>query len=83
VLWSCETQFPALLLEVLYHALPHCRLYIRGFNLPSLHYNADHPQDIDKHGLALATSPSLASVVVPVSQYDDSGCVEYNEEAVM
>ncbi|KAL4862847.1 hypothetical protein BDV12DRAFT_202666 [Aspergillus spectabilis] len=83
VLWSCETQFPASLLEVLYHALPHCRLHIRGFNLPSLHYNADHPQDIDKHDLALATSPSLASVVVPVSQYDDSGCVEYNEEAVM
>ncbi|KAL4903560.1 hypothetical protein BDW74DRAFT_179557 [Aspergillus multicolor] len=33
-------------------------------------------------GYALATSLNLTSILVPASQYDTNGCVEYNAEAV-
>ncbi|KAL2827567.1 hypothetical protein BDW59DRAFT_144007 [Aspergillus cavernicola] len=83
LLWACETQFPPCLLHILDHNLRRCKLHIRAFKMPSLHQDADHPSDVDERDFALATSPCLSSVLVPLSHYDTDGCVEYNEEAVL
>jgi hypothetical protein len=53
------------------------------FRLPSLVQHRDRPQPIDPDDYALATSPSLFSIVVSVKGFDDDGDVEYTEEAVM
>ncbi|KAL4913975.1 hypothetical protein BDW62DRAFT_220323 [Aspergillus aurantiobrunneus] len=70
LVWAWGTLFPCSLLEVLHQKVPHCRLHNRAFQLPSLRQHADHPHDIDRRDYALATSPSLSSVL-------------YNQEAVM
>ncbi|KAL4933964.1 uncharacterized protein BDV17DRAFT_278972 [Aspergillus undulatus] len=74
--------FPSLL-QILHQQLRHCGLHIRASILPSLHQHANRLHNIDEHDFTLATSPGLASVLLPVPQYDDEGNVEYNEEAVM
>lgn len=60
-----------------------CRLRIANFKIPSLHQYADQLHGVDERDFALATSPNISSIVVPVSHYDIDGCVEYNEEAVL
>ncbi|KAL4925283.1 uncharacterized protein BDV17DRAFT_300445 [Aspergillus undulatus] len=83
LLWAWDTLFPFSLLEVLHQKLPHCRLHDRAFELPSLHQHAGHPHDIDQRDYALATSPNLSSVLVPISGFDGDGRLEYNKEAVI
>ncbi|KAL3471351.1 hypothetical protein BJX99DRAFT_250522 [Aspergillus californicus] len=83
LLWAWDTLFPFSLLKVLHQDIPYCRLHNRAFELPSLHQRADHPQDINHQDYTLATSPSLSSILVPISGWDDAGRQEYNNEAVM
>ena len=60
-----------------------CHLHIHSFRLSSLIQHRDRPQPIDPDDYALATSPSLSSIVVSVRNHEDDGNVNYNEEAVM
>lgn len=83
ITWRSETPFPQCLLEILHDTLPRCKLHYMTFKLPSLCYNAQEPRDIDSYEYALATSPSLSSILVPVSFFDAEGNVEYNSEAAM
>ncbi len=83
LIWACEIPFPPLLLDTLHQKLPDCRLHNMAFKLPSLHYHAHHPQDVDNRDFTLATSPNLTSALVPITHYDHDGNVAYNEEAVM
>ncbi|KAL4886645.1 hypothetical protein BJY04DRAFT_178067 [Aspergillus karnatakaensis] len=82
LVWACETPLPPSVLQVLQHDIRNCRLHYRTFKLPSLHQKSMVPHDIDAHDYALATYKHLTSVLVPLSHYDSSGCVEYNQEAV-
>ncbi|KAJ5178532.1 uncharacterized protein N7500_001231 [Penicillium coprophilum] len=68
--WSCVALFPPCLLETLQQSIPHCRLHVMAFKLLSLCYNNNRPIDIDQYEYQLATSPSLSSILVPVSQID-------------
>ncbi|KAJ0426710.1 hypothetical protein BJY00DRAFT_270855 [Aspergillus carlsbadensis] len=81
--WACDVQLPECLLQTLHTKLPRCKLHIMAFKMPSLHQRAGSPHEIDERDFALATSPSISSILVPISHYDTDGCVEYNEEAVM
>ncbi|KAJ5585476.1 uncharacterized protein N7459_005276 [Penicillium hispanicum] len=81
--WACTNQFPPCLLQVLHQDLPRCRLHMKVFRLRSLCYDVDHPRDIDEYEYSLASSPSLSSIVVPISRFDSEGHVEYNFEAAM
>lgn len=83
LIWACEIPFPPPLLDILHQNLPNCRLHNMAFKLPSLHYHAHHPQEVDRRDFTLATSPNLTSALVPISRYDHDGNVEYNEEAVI
>jgi hypothetical protein len=60
-----------------------CRLHIHCFRLRSLVQHRERPQPIDPDDYALATSPSLSSIVVSDSSFDDNGDVSYNKEALM
>jgi hypothetical protein len=60
-----------------------CRLHMHCFRLRSLVQSRDNPQPIDPDHYALATSPSLFSIVVPVCGLKTDGKVNYTEEAVM
>ncbi|BCS26199.1 uncharacterized protein APUU_50910S [Aspergillus puulaauensis] len=83
LVWACEVPFPPPLLDILHQKLPDCRLHNMAFKLPSLHYHAHYPQDVDNRDFTLATSPNLTSALVPISHYDHDGNVAYNEEAVI
>ncbi|KAL3446555.1 hypothetical protein BJX65DRAFT_279380 [Aspergillus insuetus] len=61
--WLSDSQFPPCLREVLHRDLPSCRLHMRGFKFDSLYSQTQEPCAIDIHESALATSPSLTSVV--------------------
>lgn len=60
-----------------------CRLHMHCFRLCSLVQSRDSPQPIDLDDYALATSPSLSSIVVPVLGFETDGKLNYTEEAVM
>ncbi|KAL2845300.1 hypothetical protein BJY01DRAFT_183388 [Aspergillus pseudoustus] len=81
LVWLNISQFPPCLLDVLHRDLPGCRLHIRGFKFDSLYSQSKEPYVIDAHESALATSPSLASVVCTL-RGDQSSCVQ-NEAAIM
>ncbi len=53
------------------------------FRLCSLSQRRDSPQPIDLDDYALATSPSLSSIVVQVCGLETDGKVNYTEDAVM
>jgi hypothetical protein len=81
LVWLNTSQFPPCLLEVLHRHLPSCRLHIRGFKFDSLYLQTEEPYAINAHESALATSPSLASIVCTIRQ--DWGSFVNNKAAVM
>ena len=60
-----------------------CRLHMHRFRLRSLTQLRDSPQPIDPKQYALASSPSLSSIVVEARVFDDDGSVNYTVDAVM
>lgn len=83
LVWTCGNQFPPCLLQVLHQRLPRCRLHIRAFRLRSIQRSENNLKEMDECELALATSPCLSSVVVPISRrYSNSG-VDCNWEAAL
>jgi hypothetical protein len=81
LVWACGPRMPRYILSAV-HAIG-CRLHMHCFHLPSLVQHRDRPQPIDPDDYALATSPSLSSIVVSVSCFDGNGDVSYKEEVVM
>ncbi|KAL4867223.1 hypothetical protein BDV12DRAFT_210008 [Aspergillus spectabilis] len=79
--WLYSCQFPPCLLEVLHRDLTGCLLHIRGFKLDSLYYQSEDPYVIDAHESALATSPSLASIVCTLR--GSRGSSAHNEATIM
>lgn len=69
------------------HAMGNCRLHMHRFWLDSLVVSriSGHPQvvDIDPHEYMLATSPALYSIVAEVRYYEDTGELNYGQEAIM
>jgi hypothetical protein len=66
----------------LHEQLPACRLFVRDFDLRSLHQE-DILQDIEETEYMLATSPCLYQIVAPYSMRDAIGRANYNEEAIL
>jgi hypothetical protein len=81
LVWACGSRMPRCILSAV-HAKD-CRLHMHCFRLSSLVQHRDRPQPIDLDDYALASSPSLFSIVVPVLDFETDGDVSYNEEAVM
>ncbi|KAL4874911.1 hypothetical protein BJY04DRAFT_224517 [Aspergillus karnatakaensis] len=61
--WLNRSQFPPCLLDVLHQTLPRCRLHVSGFRFDSIDSRSRGTSMVNAHESALATSPSLASVV--------------------
>ncbi|KAL2863535.1 uncharacterized protein BJX67DRAFT_363206 [Aspergillus lucknowensis] len=61
--WLTSVQFPPCLLDVLHETLPKCRLHLKAFKLGSLRDEQSGPDDLNRHEYALATSPSLTSIM--------------------
>lgn len=83
VVFTFGNQFPRLLLSELHDHHPHCRLHMHCFKLRSLIHPELEEQKIHPDDIALATSPSLCSIVVQTQPYHCAQTLDYNEEAVM
>ncbi|KGO39308.1 hypothetical protein PEX1_094840 [Penicillium expansum] len=81
--WSCVELFPPCLLDTLHRFIPHCRLHITIFILPSLRYKNDVPSHVDEYEYKLATSPSLSSILVPLPKVDSEWAVCLNAKAAI
>lgn len=81
LVWACGSRMPRYILSAV-HSIG-CRLHMHCFHLSSLVQHRDRPQPIVPDEYALATSPSLSSIVAPVRDFETDGDVSYNEEAVM
>ena len=85
LLWASMDQVPRCVLDVLHSQLPHARLHVHTFSLRSLYQIGYDPHDIDSDEYALATSPSLHSIVAASKFLGSEGDldVDYNGEAVL
>lgn len=82
LVWACGPRMPAPVLSAIHAA--DCRLHMHGFRLRSLdRQHRDSPQPIDAHDWALASSPSLASVVASCTGFTSEGWLDYTTEAVV
>jgi hypothetical protein len=81
LVWAYGSHVPRSVLSAV--SARGCRLHMHCFRLGSLVQLRDSPQPIDPDDYALATSPSLSSIVVRVGDFETDGMVNYNEEAVM
>ena len=82
LVWSSKGQVPRCILAVLHEQIPACRLYVRDFDLRSLHHR-DALQDTEETEYMLATSPCLYQIVGTYSTRDATGCANYSQEAVL
>ena len=85
LIYACTNQIPICILASLHQNHPKSRLHLHTFSLRSLHQGKDDDasHDIDSDEWVLATSPCLASIVVPYSNYDTDELVNYNQDAVL
>ncbi|KFY18083.1 hypothetical protein V492_00153 [Pseudogymnoascus sp. VKM F-4246] len=81
LVWVYASWVPRCVLSVI-HSVG-CRLHMHDFYLSSLVQNRDKLHDVDPDEFALATSPCLHSIIVPISHWDSDGDLDYNEEAVL
>ncbi len=68
------------------HAAGGCRLHMHRFRLDSLVVELGgslQADKVDPNDYALATSPALCSIVVQVRDFEKTGEINYNEEAVL
>ncbi|KFY46701.1 hypothetical protein V494_00365 [Pseudogymnoascus sp. VKM F-4513 (FW-928)] len=79
LVWVYASRVPRCVLSVINSV--GCRLHMHNFHLSSLVQNRDNLHEIDPDDFALATSPCLHSIIVPISHWDSKGYLDYNEEA--
>jgi len=81
LVWDYGGYMPPSILSVI--SAKGCRLHMHRFHLRSLVQHRDSPQPIHPDHYALATSPSLFSIVVDVTSFESGGMLNYTEEGVM
>jgi hypothetical protein len=81
LVWEYGSRMPRSVLSAV--SVRGCRLHMHHFRLGSLVQLRDSPQPIHPDDYALATSPSLSSIVVKVCGITTDGNLDYTEEAVM
>ncbi|KAJ3559041.1 hypothetical protein NPX13_g9595 [Xylaria arbuscula] len=79
-IWGLRETLPPCVLPAMHAST--CRLHLHHFVPHSLLQFHDQPRPWDPHELALATSPSLCSVIIPYYSFDDQGRVSYVQEAI-
>ncbi|KAI1423697.1 hypothetical protein F5Y12DRAFT_756309 [Xylaria sp. FL1777] len=79
-IWDMHKTLPPCILSVIHVAA--CRLHIHNFVIDSLIQSDDPTRHWDPHELALATSPSLYSIVVPYFFYDHEGVASNAREVI-
>ncbi|OAA61964.1 hypothetical protein SPI_04823 [Niveomyces insectorum RCEF 264] len=82
LVWACASYMPRSVLDAV-HASYNCRLHVHNFCLRSLVQDRHAPHPIDPDEYALATSPSLVSIVADLCGIDGFGRIDYTEEGVL
>jgi hypothetical protein len=80
LVWACSDYMPPCVLSAVHDV--GCRLHMHIFRLGSLSQSRNNQQPIDPDEYALATSPSLYSIVVTLTSFESGGNINYIREAV-
>ncbi|KAI9373587.1 hypothetical protein BJX61DRAFT_552096 [Aspergillus egyptiacus] len=81
LLWAGWAAFPPCILEVLHQDLPKCRIHLRSSTLRHLYGSSTLPEGYESYEYALATSPSLSSLVFRMANLHNAAV--YTHRAVL
>lgn len=84
LVWGCvELIPPSVLMPIEEQVFPRVRLHVRNFRLNGIFKPPEVTIKLSPGELAAATSPCLHSLTMSYTNLDESGLVNYNEQAVV